>query len=346
MTKSSALRAPPASPRIRSYAAVALVLAGCLDPTPASAPDPDVESGALSPAAVTISSTGGTIVALKASNGQYVSAQGGSSGSAIGVYANRAAIGPWEKLLVVPTGAGGYALLCQGDSSHRQYYVSAEGGGGGDVHCNRTTVGPWETFSLQRPTASSVAFRTSGGWYLSAQQGGGSGVDARRTAVGAWETFQLIAATTPSPGADHCVGAVGSNCDGIPVLAPCTTQGGVTSCQMSIGAMLHDSCCSNHPNGVNCGGKPSTTDCQDEWNHAEGDTAAGRQWTWRFNPALGTPRPYVWAYLKQSGGDLVGVATPAAIQPLSSATIWCGDAPSFCARGYRQDLLGDNCHCN
>jgi hypothetical protein len=144
---------------------------------------------------------GGTVVALAANNGQYVSSQGGTSGTAIDVFANRDAVAAWEKFRLVPVG-GGYALACQGASAPA-YYVSAENGGGGAVHCNRTAIGPWETFKLEWKSGFQVAFRTANGHYLSAQNGGGSGVDATRTAVGPWETF----ATAEGLAAGTCTSA-------------------------------------------------------------------------------------------------------------------------------------------
>jgi hypothetical protein len=328
---------------------VMLVVAGCTSADATMADDPGVEDvGALGqPASLSLSF--GSIVALQASNGQFVSSQGGQSGSAMNVYANRNTMNAWEKFLVIPRGPGDmYALMCQGDNSHRAYYLSAEGGGGGDVHCNRTAIGPWETFQVAPRPGPSVTLRTSGGWYLNAQNGGGGGIDARQTLPLSSTMFRISAATPFTPGVDGCVGAVGDNCKDLLHRGTCAWKGNLLECNISIGAMLHDSCCSNHPLGVSCGPKQSTNDCQDEWTHAEGDTLRGRQWKGTFDPTRGgVARPYVMAYLKQSGGQLVGVPTPAALPVPTNQVIWCGDAPAFCPRGFTPSLAsGDDCLCN
>lgn len=68
-------------------------------------------------------------------------------------------------------------------------YVSAEGGGNGDVVANRTQVGPWEQFEMIPQTGDQVVFRTVGGQYLRVVPSQGGLVDARGQAPGPWETF-------------------------------------------------------------------------------------------------------------------------------------------------------------
>jgi hypothetical protein len=77
-------------------------------------------------------------------------------------------------------------------------YLSAELGGGGDVHANRPFAGPWEQFVIRSTggpdleSGAQVVFETSaGGHFLSADNGGGAGVSARAASAGPNETFQL-----------------------------------------------------------------------------------------------------------------------------------------------------------
>ena len=94
----------------------------------------------------------GDQVSLRAANGMYIAADDGGSSL---VNANRTSAGPWETFTI--GSAGGYPyinsydnvqLLSNGSWDGKQYYVVAEGGGGGDVNCNRLTAAQWETFLL------------------------------------------------------------------------------------------------------------------------------------------------------------------------------------------------------
>ena len=123
-------------------------------------------------------------IALRAFNGQYVTAIGGGGGQ---VLANRNAIGPWETFRLINRGGGNIALR----ASNGQY-VTAVGGGGGQVLANRNTIGPSETFRLIDLGSSNIALRASNGQYVSAENGGGSVVVANRNAIGPWETFNMI----------------------------------------------------------------------------------------------------------------------------------------------------------
>src|SRR5262245_31416669 len=65
-------------------------------------------------------------VALQASNGMYLVAEGGAGGP---VRANQLSIAPWETFTLIDLGGGGVALqACSG------MHWSAEGGGGGPVN--------------------------------------------------------------------------------------------------------------------------------------------------------------------------------------------------------------------
>ncbi len=79
-------------------------------------------------------------MALQASNGQYVCAEG-SGGE--GVVANRNAIGAWETFRDIYRGNGNVALQAANGQ-----YVCAEGSGGDGVVANRNAIGAWETFKL------------------------------------------------------------------------------------------------------------------------------------------------------------------------------------------------------
>lgn len=89
-------------------------------------------------------------------------------------------------------------------------YVTAEGGGGGDVTCNRLKIGPWETFILVDKngggliSGDSVNLRASNGLYVVAENGGDANVNANRAVAGPWESFTIVkvggAGNTIKPG--------------------------------------------------------------------------------------------------------------------------------------------------
>jgi hypothetical protein len=126
----------------------------------------------------------GAHIALKASNGQYLVAEGGGGRE---FYANRDAIGPWETLTLVRLGGNKVAL-----ASWTGHYVVAEEGGGTGLNANRTEVGPWETFTLVDLGGGKIALQAANGQYVVAESGGGEGVYANRDAIGPWETFTRI----------------------------------------------------------------------------------------------------------------------------------------------------------
>src|SRR5207253_1800106 len=90
---------------------------------------------------------------VQAGNGDYVCASPGE-----GVVANRGAAAQWEtfqlKDLDEQTLKSGnrVALLSWND-----FYVCAEGGGGGPVVANRSAIGAWERFVLESgPTGTQI----------------------------------------------------------------------------------------------------------------------------------------------------------------------------------------------
>ena len=78
------------------------------------------------------------------------------------------------------------------------YYISAEGGGGGQVSADRTSVAQWETFTIRKTAGSpgsiiaepdQFTLQTYYGYYISAVNDGGSGVNATPRTVGPNETW-------------------------------------------------------------------------------------------------------------------------------------------------------------
>ncbi len=145
-------------------------------------------------------------VFLRASNGQYVVAEGGGGGV---VNANRSQAGAWETFTLIDKNGG---PLVNGDPvnlrSANGPFVVAEGGGGREVLANRTVAGAWETFVILKVRGSSgteirhgdsVALKASNGQYVVAEGGGGGAVNANRNAIGAWETFTLGFAAGSQP---------------------------------------------------------------------------------------------------------------------------------------------------
>jgi hypothetical protein len=77
-------------------------------------------------------------------------------------------------------------------------YLSADGGGGGDVRANSRTAGAWETFTISvfggGPIVDGdrVVLGTSNGThYLQAVGGGGAALRATGSSVGPWEVFVI-----------------------------------------------------------------------------------------------------------------------------------------------------------
>jgi cytochrome c len=135
---------------------------------------------------------------IRASNGQWVAAEGGGGGD---VNANRSAAAQWETFTLIDWNGG--TLDTNDAVSFRTYdgvhYLVAVGGGGGAVRATSVQAAAAERFTLIRMSGSgaigsgtSVAFRASNGQYLVAEGGGGGGLNADRDSVGVWETFTLV----------------------------------------------------------------------------------------------------------------------------------------------------------
>ena len=136
-------------------------------------------------------------VTLRASNNQYVVAEGGGGGV---VNANRVQVGPWEKFTIIDVYGG---QLMSGDVIHFQTwngnnYLVAEGGGGKEVLANRDFPREWESFIIQKISGPGpinngdvITLQSYNGNYVVAEGGGGGVVNANRTQVGPWEKFVI-----------------------------------------------------------------------------------------------------------------------------------------------------------
>lgn len=129
-----------------------------------------------------------TDVAIRASNGNYVVAEGGGGGA---MNANRTSVGPWERFTVTDIGSNRIGLQTANGK-----WVVAEGGGGGQLLANRTAMGAWETFTANQVAPFGQPFKftftASNGNYVVAEGGGGGTMNANRTAAGPWETFSVV----------------------------------------------------------------------------------------------------------------------------------------------------------
>jgi hypothetical protein len=117
-------------------------------------------------------------IALKAANGFYVSAvNGGDDTGAVRCVAGIGSHEVWDLARV----NGGVTLQSSGGR-----FMSAEDGGGGQVHANRRVVGPWEIW-----TPSDSGFRCADGVHWLTADLGDPAVPlvANRTVQGEWERF-------------------------------------------------------------------------------------------------------------------------------------------------------------
>jgi hypothetical protein len=128
---------------------------------------------------------GSTVSFLAQANGKYVCADNAGSSPLI---ANRTAVGPWERFLVVDAGNGNIALRAQANNQ----YVCAENGGNSALIANRTAVGLWESFAEVNAGNGKVALRALvNSRYVCAENAGANPLIANRTAIGGWESFTV-----------------------------------------------------------------------------------------------------------------------------------------------------------
>jgi hypothetical protein len=127
----------------------------------------------------------GRTIALQASNGSYVTAEGG--GGRI-LHANRPHIREWET----------FELISLGDKvafrSHLGQYVTAENAGRRPLMANRTHIGDWEKFELLELGDNRIALKAVNGRFVTAEDGGGRELVTNRDREnpGDWEIFTLV----------------------------------------------------------------------------------------------------------------------------------------------------------
>lgn len=156
-----------------------------------------------------------------------------------------------------------------------------------------------------------------------------------------------------------CFGASGSNCSGLPngFCSNSDTTPGWVNCSVSVGSQMHDTCCMQYPGGESCGGStaqyctpPANSKyvgstyrcCKGEWDHAVGDMAAGRYWSWGFKESVVAPAGYRMANTAVLGGEVTASTTSNSIRPKSGSVIWKVDANmGWCPNGIRSSGLTD-----
>jgi peptidoglycan/xylan/chitin deacetylase (PgdA/CDA1 family) len=115
-------------------------------------------------------------IALKGSNGLYVSPQGGGGGQ---ILVNGPAVGAWEPLILEDLFVGRVAVRAVNGQ-----YISPQGGGsgpdgvGGDVLANGPAVGDWEPLDLISLGGNQVAFRSFRGNFLRCSAGASNALTA------------------------------------------------------------------------------------------------------------------------------------------------------------------------
>lgn len=119
----------------------------------------------------------GSVVSLLGAHGAFVVAE--QDGRA---FANRGAVGPWEKLTMTANADGTWSFR----SAHGKYFGAANDG---SMRADRDAIGAQEKFMLIRNNDGTVAFKTSFGKYVVAEPDGR--LNANRDAIGPWESFKL-----------------------------------------------------------------------------------------------------------------------------------------------------------
>jgi hypothetical protein len=184
-----------------------------------------------------------------------------------------------------------------------------------------------------------------------------SSVDARyhfeiRDASGRARTFRAtIDVILDRPdcvnGRRLCYRAIGSQCKGIPVLAPAKyLADGRRTLSISAGSQLHDTCCLAHSDGQFCGGNegrdlnPLSGDivCGPEWNRAWYDTKNLASWAQVFDPtqfeyAVSPVARTTGSYAYLTWAIATGEPTKASALPASGSWTDKSDASRWCSRG-------------
>ncbi len=129
------------------------------------------------------------VVNLEAVNGKFIVAECGGDDFGV-VNANRTVAGEWEAFYLRPLDDGNYSIK----SSHGRY-LSAELGGGGELHANRNQRGPWETFQVQGQLSdgATIALKSfDGKHFVSARIDSEQGkVSSEAPALGPWEQIKV-----------------------------------------------------------------------------------------------------------------------------------------------------------
>lgn len=123
-------------------------------------------------------------IALRASNGQYVSAE--NAGNAP-LRATQRTIGGWETFELLYQGDGRVALRAGNGR-----YVSNPGNGSQPLIASRDQIGPSESFDAITLGGDHLALVASSGGYVSAGDDGAHALQANRPSPGAGETFQVV----------------------------------------------------------------------------------------------------------------------------------------------------------
>ncbi|GIF53660.1 hypothetical protein Afe04nite_81990 [Asanoa ferruginea] len=133
-----------------------------------------------------LTNTDGTVSLRANLNGKYVTAE---KAGAQPLFANRTAIGPWEKFTRNAKGTGPAPI----NALINNKFVTAEKAGAQPLIANRGVVGQWEFFTVESLGNGNVALKSLvNGKYVTAEKAGAKSLIANRAVVGPWETFKVI----------------------------------------------------------------------------------------------------------------------------------------------------------
>lgn len=220
-------------------------------------------------------------------------------------------------------------------------------GGTADIRIQRWTGLAWANYLSSSGTGArklvDTTAATTGTYRIQIYSSSAAGVPTRGI-------FDVVPATCT--GLDTCFGASGKNCEGFPNGSCSEQQDGRYRCDVTVGANMHDSCCSANPNGSNCGGNGGAqctppagssyqapyTCCQAEWDHAVGDAAAFRLHKLLMDPVKTGYRRTTLATTVVANGQVTAKPAPAsgynpgAIKAPAGTKLWTPDAQQgWCA---------------
>lgn len=241
------------------------------------------------------------------------------------------------------------AYLCstwQSATQGQRHYVKMVGvrsSGKADLYVERASQpGVWVKQSVTANTSTEVidwAIPTTDNYRVCAY--GNGDYDTVRFTSDLTSTGTCGAVGSP---VDFCFGAVGSNCSGVAVTSPCSTNSDATvTCQVSVGAQMHDTCCSHNPLGSSCNGAACNagtsgtncgwnSDCSAEYSHAQNDVTTTRQYPRVFDPTEPNYRPVDLATMDQTDKNR-STPTSSAIKTPVGKALWDVDA----SRGWCQN---------